>query len=281
MVTDVPYEVLDVFTTQRYAGNPLAVVKLTTEDISQAQKQQIAKEFNLSETVFWHQYGDQTLGTRIDIFTPEAEIPFAGHPTIGSAVCVLEHLKQSSGTLLVKAGPIALTRPGDGYTYASIPHKSHTHAVQPLKGAAVVSIVRGMTFTLVEMSSREELSAQSKEIPLLREQLDHEWQVGLTGTYYYYRDPNEDDSYRCRMFTSFDGSGLEDAATGSAACTLAVHLADQNSSRKNMLIRIQQGVEIGRPSEILVKTERDGQGKIDTVVLGGRATRLMQGTLLL
>ena len=110
---------VDVFTKQRYHGNPLAVVLIPTalrDQISQEVKQRIAREFNLSETVFLHvpdvnsASGSVSSSCRADIFTPETELPFAGHPSIGTAHLVLNHLRWDISALQLKAGTFPITR---------------------------------------------------------------------------------------------------------------------------------------------------------------------------
>ena len=86
-LTKLDYAIVDVFTTERYAGNPLAIVRVPAScTLTQAQKQNIAREFNLSETTFWHEpkEGDEASTWTVDIFMVNAELPFAGHPTIGT-----------------------------------------------------------------------------------------------------------------------------------------------------------------------------------------------------
>ncbi|KAK9490425.1 hypothetical protein V1508DRAFT_399918 [Lipomyces doorenjongii] len=113
----LPFVTLDVFTKERYAGNPLAVVRVSqSQTLTQEQKQIIAREFNYSETVILHDEDTEcptAASHTIDIFTTDAELPFAGHPTIGTA-CLLGAARignkhdesQIQGTIVTKAGPI-------------------------------------------------------------------------------------------------------------------------------------------------------------------------------
>jgi PhzF family phenazine biosynthesis protein len=146
----LPYTVLDVFTQRPWSqGNPLAVVQLSKENaklISQEQKQLIAREFNFSETTFVHIYdlnangkGDSTDRTlRFDIFTKTMEVPFAGHPTIGTAKFCFTQLFPSGtqkGTLISKAGDISVEKyPETGLIGAEIPaHNFRVHSSGPGK----------------------------------------------------------------------------------------------------------------------------------------------------
>jgi pre-mRNA-processing factor 19 len=223
---------LDVFTDTRYKGNPLAVVFIPAalrDRISQEAKQRIAREFNLSETVFLHTVENEpntTVTTReIDIFTPEEELPFAGHPTIGSAYLVLNHLGWSHvDTLLTKAGPISIVplqgTQATNAVRAAIPHAVHVHqqtlgsilesasttevtaaaiknglSVDPEIRAAelvapVVSIVRGMTFLLTRLPSLEHLARAAPVNRLDFAKIDGlldqgEWHKSFTARYYY------------------------------------------------------------------------------------------------
>lgn len=275
MPEEIPYEVLDVFTSDRFSGNPLAIVELI-EDISQSTKLTIAKEFNLSETVFWHKYLSPQL-LKIDIFTPAEELPFAGHPTIGSAFSILDQTGAKDGQIQIKAGVLNVSQASDGFTYAEIPHHVHQHDVRPQSNAVVWSIVKGMTFILVKLDALAHLQAQQSELKLPIESLDSGWQEGLVGTYYYVQDEQDPTSIRCRMFTSFDDSGIEDAATGSAACTLTAYLSHTTQTDK-LRVTLIQGVEMGRRSEIKVIAERHG-GKLKKMTLGGQAVRVMRGHL--
>ncbi|KAH6963260.1 hypothetical protein DER45DRAFT_625562 [Fusarium avenaceum] len=120
--TTLEYITVDVFTKQRYHGNPLAVVLLPTAlsgQVSGEVKQRIAREFNLSETVFLHvpddssansSAADMTSSCRADIFTTETELPFAGHPSIGTAHLILNHLRWDINALQLKAGIFPITR---------------------------------------------------------------------------------------------------------------------------------------------------------------------------
>ncbi|TVY90993.1 putative isomerase, partial [Lachnellula willkommii] len=154
------FTTLDVFSSTRYTGNPVAIIPVPAsakESLTQTQKQAIASEFNLSEIVFLHLPTDPTSPERhIDIFTSHAEVPFAGHPTIGTSHYLLHTTKQTVTSLVTKAGriPIRLD-PETQNVRAEIPHNFHRHAVTwstPLNDLAnpTCSIVNGMSFIMVE-----------------------------------------------------------------------------------------------------------------------------------
>ncbi|KAI1203840.1 hypothetical protein F5X97DRAFT_282194 [Nemania serpens] len=232
---DLAFTTLDVFTTKQLEGNPLAVVQVPAslrDRLTQTVKQKIAREFNLSETVFLH---DDTGASgpearEIDIFTIYRELPFAGHPTIGTAVLVRHHLgNEGVRSLVTKAGPIGIqsfpstsssssssSSPRD--IRADIPHNVHLHAktlrdVLPSPednqglhsnpairaaelDAPAFSIVQGLTFVLVRLPSLDllrEVKHHRLDFPgLAPHLLDEGWRESFISRYYYVELPGED-----------------------------------------------------------------------------------------
>ncbi|KAK3296465.1 uncharacterized protein B0H64DRAFT_417857 [Chaetomium fimeti] len=221
---------LDVFTDTRFLGNPLAVVFVPAtvrNRLDQETKQRIAREFNLSETVFLHTLENEPStgsSTReIDIFTPRKELPFAGHPTVGSAYLILHHFGWGHvDTLQTKAGPIrieALAGQAAGRIRAAIPHavRIHQHSLGSLLSAPstepatasaieqglsphadiraaelsapVVSIVRGMTFVLVRLENLEQLARAPPAADIDFDKIglldEGAWKESLVVRYYY------------------------------------------------------------------------------------------------
>ncbi|KAK5995089.1 putative isomerase [Cladobotryum mycophilum] len=301
---ELPFVTLDVFTHTRYRGNPLAVVTIpagTVPPPTQDQKQTIAREFNLSETVFIHDVADPEADTtrRIDIFLTDAEIPFAGHPTIGAAVSLLP---QGVTQIITKAGPIGITRTGPNSAQADIPHNVHLHratladfpltpnALQAVdqisqleRSAPIFSIVKGMNFSLVELPSTD-LLAQLRPTGAVFsavDLLDQGWNQGMIGRYYYVRTGTSEDAdgkpiiqIRSRMILA----NFEDPATGSAACCLSSYLSVEGDKQTTPTRRyeITQGVEMGKESNIVVEVSVKDSG-IDTVTLAGPAVQVMRG----
>lgn len=183
------FNILDVFTTTKYLGNPLAIVHVPATqsvNLTQEQKFRIAREFNLSETVFLHENPDDTTaadaGVKIDIFTPKEELTFAGHPTIGSSWFLLigpgsRGRVQEVVRLRAKGGDILATRQDSGRVRLQVPvdFKEHDGVrlssfksaqsnlraddyTNGLDGAeGVASIVKGTTFVLLRLSSEDAL----------------------------------------------------------------------------------------------------------------------------
>ncbi|KUJ14964.1 Diaminopimelate epimerase-like protein [Mollisia scopiformis] len=287
------FTTLDVFTTTRYTGNPVAIIEVPgslSTTLTQEQKQSIASEFNLSEIVFLHlpEEGTSPSSRKIDIFTSKAEVPFAGHPTIGTThyLLSLPSSPQNVTTVHTKAGPMPISL-SSGLASASIPHSYHLHAKtyhSALNGVAnpVASIVNGMSFIYVSLPSLSALSQATTNLNEVEfgstynsEALDEGWKNGLVGTMYYVfvgEDEEGRKKYRTRMWGS-----REDPGTGSASSGLACFLALKGEGKKFLF---EQGVEMGRRNEIGVEVELKGNGEgIEKVVLSGAAVKVMEGVL--
>ncbi|CAK5276696.1 unnamed protein product [Mycena citricolor] len=285
---------LDVFTSTPFSGNPLAIVHVPPNvTLSQDEKQLVAREFNLSETVFHHEQDSHDPVT-IDIFTTTEELPFAGHPTIGSGFHLLSIAPdRDTVTLRTKAGDIPVVQEG-GMVKLQVPIDFKTHpslAIPQLKtpqaalhdadfvhgrtGAeACASIVKGMTFVLLALASEDAL-ARMGPYPARLTVPDAEtvlgpWGVGFAGVYAFFE--RADGVVRTRMF---DGT-LEDPATGSAASTLAGWLALRRGPGVHV-VDILQGVEMGRRSEIKVTVRVGDDGVIQRIELEGAAVKVMEG----
>ncbi|RYO74335.1 hypothetical protein DL764_010860 [Monosporascus ibericus] len=284
---ELQFFTLDVFTNTRLEGNPLAVVSVPStlkEKLSQETKQKIAKEFNLSETVFLHEGSNADSTERhIDIFTIESELPFAGHPTIGTSVLVKYHLHPSVNTLVAKCGPIGLETGAGDYIRAKIPHNAHLHAKtlgdvvgpdhpglsshQAIREAElrapVFSIVNGMTFLLVRLPSLEALGkVQTTQLnfeELKEPLLDEGWRDSFVARYYYVDIDVKGDERLLR--TRMVAPGFEDPATGSAASALGAFLT-LTEEKRSLKFEITQGVEMGRRSIIRIETiiKEDSEG---------------------
>ncbi|TGJ87139.1 hypothetical protein E0Z10_g1573 [Xylaria hypoxylon] len=302
---DLSFTTLDVFTNKQLEGNPLAVVRVPAslrDRLTQSVKQKIAREFNLSETVFLHD----------DIFTTEKELPFAGHPTIGTAVFVRHHLGGGGGegvrSLITKAGPIGIESSPLGIR-AKIPHNVHLHTKtlrdllsSPDEGlvttglhpnptireaeldAPAFSIVSGMTFVLVRLSSLD-LLGQVKSLrldfkALSASLLDEGRRDSFVSRYYYVDVEGEKEAPKDVRYlrTRMVELGFEDPATGSAATALGAYLTLAQEKRATKF-QMTQGVEMGRMSVISVETTVKEEGGVGEVYLGGTAVMVMQGTL--
>ncbi|CAE6997597.1 hypothetical protein PTTW11_00563 [Pyrenophora teres f. teres] len=307
---------LDVFTAKPYEGNPLAIVQIPNGYIlSQDQKQTIAREFNLSETTFLHEKTTATEDDEwtVDIFVTTRELPFAGHPTVGTACYVLGRTARErgieSGTMNakfnLKAGRVDLeygsdvefNKPSQADDYSHI-HKKRCNkneilVWQPQLAEAhqqgktqahddfpVVSIVKGMTFVLVELENEEVLSMVSLAgRALVVDGLNSDWCDVLTGTYFFVRMGKSEDG-TTRLRTRMIEGALEDPATGSAASDLAAYLSlTEGRSNETLRYEIIQGVEMGRRSEILIEIDLTQDRAISKLYLKGGAVEVMEGRL--
>ncbi|PVH99069.1 Diaminopimelate epimerase-like protein [Periconia macrospinosa] len=308
---DLDFAIVDVFTRTGYEGNPLAIVCVPKSCIlSQDQKQKVAREFNLSETTFLHEQETEQLEWTVDIFMTNAEIPFAGHPTIGTACYILSSIAKQRGVTSkveglfhFKAGPVGLRYDvATKAAAAEIPHNVHTHArvisreevleLQPhLKEPyhhgqigfgdkfPVVSIVKGMSFVLVELESLDVLRRITVTgSHLSTDGLDPEWDQTFLGLYFFVRTGKSEEgatTLRTRMIERT----LEDPATGSAASDLAAHLSlTEGSNGETLDYEITQGVEMGRRSDIKIRVVL-GKSCVEKIVLGGSAVQIMKGQL--
>ncbi|KAK3180243.1 hypothetical protein Dsin_032746 [Dipteronia sinensis] len=297
----------DVFTSHAYAGNQLGIITLPQSNpLSQSDKQKIAQEFNLSETIFVHDPDTSTSPAHVvvDIFTPYSEIPFAGHPTIGAIHHILTHLLPSHDKVIVdlKAGAVVGTLDRDtGFAAAEIPQEFHRHARTPgwdavvasqpgLSGdggkaeqLALVSIVRGMNFMLVDLSEKPEMLTRvvvTKSDPATGDDLDEGWPQTLVGTLFYVRKDDRGDGVH-RFDQRVVVIGLEDPATGSASCSFTAYLAlEMGGANAVHRFELIQGEQMGRKSVIATEVTLDEGGKkITKLMMSGQCKNVMKGEI--
>lgn len=289
------YCTLDVFTDRRFGGNPLAVV-LDARGIDDATMQSVAREFNYSETTFVLPPSDPKHAARVRIFTPGGELPFAGHPTVGTAFALasLGRIAMEVREIVFEEGigpvPVRIDRRSDG----SVSHCTLTTALQPTfiesidprETAAMLGLADnavqtspevwscGVPFLVVPLAGIEELAAARLDLPRWRQLLN------LRSTQKVYPVARAgSNSLRVRMFAP--GLGVpEDPATGSAAAALAGWLARHHGSDGPQRWQILQGGEIGRPSTISLDYEQTGRSA-SRVRVGGCAVLMARGTLSL
>ena len=294
------FHTLDVFTSRRFGGNPLGVV-LGADALTTAQMQTIAREFNLAETIFVSAPKDPKNTASVRIFFPTAEIPFAGHPTVGCAILLAETVNglgrafETEVLLEEVAGLVPVTvRNTEGATWAQF---TAPVVPQPVSATlpsieAVASAMRlqacdicypgqdlglhegGPRFFYVPVASRDALSRAQAREPEWSEILNR---LGTVGGYLYAKGGDDPaTAYRTRMFNPA-GEGAEDPATGSAAALFAsqlhqtLRLADGTHA-----FRLEQGYEMGRPSDLDMEADVIS-GKLAAVRVAGRAVRVMEG----
>lgn len=291
------YQIYDVFTDTPLEGNPLAVFP-DGQYLDTATMQRIAAEMHLSETVFVLPPDDPAHHARLRIFTPAEELPFAGHPTVGTAIALsmpgLERLQDGDSVMVLEEGvgpvPVRVTV-RDGLpvraqlTAARLPQldPAPPTALQAamaslaeadvLPDAAVCSC--GTPFLCVPLASREALARARPDSAAMAEL--RSW--GARGLYLFCRG-DAADSLHARMFGQALGI-LEDPATGSAAVALGGWLAARSGQADGTLRwRVHQGEDMGRPS--LLELEADRAGGLTTAVrVGGAAVKVAEGRLLI
>ena len=293
------FHTCDVFTETRFSGNPLAIV-LGADDLTPAQMQTIAREFNLSETIFVQRPVNPAHTARVRIFFPTAEIPFAGHPTIGCAI----HLAGAMGegdfdraiVLEEEAGlvPVRVWRRGSTtkaeFVAPVIPHGATGAVVAPAaKIAAALDLHAeeigfashqpavwqgGPRFMYVPVDSLGALARARPMEPAWSEVIRA---AGVDSIYLY--TPGIDCDFRARMYSPTAGIP-EDPATGSASAILSAQLLASGAlSAGESRFTLHQGVEMGRPSEIGLTVSVTG-GKLAEVRIAGSAVPVSSGQIL-
>jgi trans-2,3-dihydro-3-hydroxyanthranilate isomerase len=272
------YVLADVFTDSPLEGNGLAVFT-DAREIPEEKLQPLARELNLSETVFVYQ-AEQGAHARIRIFTPAAEIPFAGHPVLGTAFVLAAPLQLPEIGLETGAGivPVRLDREDGRVSFGWMSQPIPT--VRPYEAAdAVLQAVgverselpveiydNGAKHVYVALASREAVAALEPDMQALKRLPD------LLGTSCF---AGEGKSWKTRMFAPGDGVP-EDPATGSAAGPLACHLVRHGRIEFGDEIEISQGVEIQRPSTLYARVSGSADA-IERVEVGGSAVIVARG----
>lgn len=300
-MTALRFQTFDVFTKQRFAGNSLSIVS-GADRLSEEQMQAIAREFNFSETVFLLAPRNKAHSARARIFTPDAEVPFAGHPTIGTAVKLgverLGEVTSEEDAIVVLEegiGPIRVgvrLRPGQP-PFAEFDVPKLPKELPDVPSVEELSMVLGLTngeigfenhrpsrfesglsFVFVPVDDLGVMAKATVDTTALKKLLGRE--RGML--YLYCRETlHTSSSFHARMFAPLHGI-VEDPATGSAAAAFAgvVMKYDQPSGgTKNCVI--EQGIEMGRPSQIHLELVVDGA--LRAVRIGGSVVKVSEGML--
>ena len=295
------YCTADVFTKVAFGGNQLAVLP-DARGLSDAQMQNIAREFNYSETVFV--LPPEAGGTRrLRIFTPGSEIPFAGHPTVGAAhvlATIGEIPLTGAETKIVfeeGVGPVPVTIRAEGgspvFCQLSVsklpevgPQPPTRTTLAEILGLDVSDIVGGSTpaqalscglpFLIVPLKNREAVAKARVKLDRWEEVLQRFWAPDIM---VFAKDAEQDGhDIRARVFVP--GQGVpEDPATGSANATLAGYLA-QRDARTDGTLRwvVEQGFEMGRPSILEIEADKVA-GQLTAIRVGGASVMMAEGAL--
>jgi trans-2,3-dihydro-3-hydroxyanthranilate isomerase len=292
----VKFYTCDVFTRSPFGGNQLAVFP-DASSIPEAQLQSIAKEFNFSETTFVYPPKNPAHTRQVRIFTPGGELPFAGHPTVGTAItlCIIGdvNVTENETKIILEegVGPVPVTvRSENGIpafaqlTAAQLPTITETvpdvetvAAMLTLSGEELavskyplqfVSV--GFPFLFVAVKDRASIACIRVNVPVME-------QLKLKEVFVFTDDAEQKDfHFRARMFAPLIGIP-EDPATGSAAAAFAGYLAAKDPIQ-NGTVRwnIEQGFEMGRPSLLFIEADKQA-GTVTGVRVGGNAVMMTEG----
>ena len=276
MTQSFSVHIVDVFAEAPLAGNQLAVLP-DAAGLSDTQMQAIAREMNFSETTFVTERGPDT--ARVRIFTPGYELPFAGHPTIGTAWVLTGG--ERDVTLQLGLGDVPV-RYRDGVGWMTPPDVELGEPVAPSEVAALLQIEEsalspvwsarfaevGPEFLLIGLADRDALARAEVSYDVFRQMRDRG--LPMQSVFLFTDDAHSSDAdFAARMY--FDSAGLrEDPATGSANAAFAAYLRDLDPRPRQVVV--DQGVEMQRPSRLLLEIG-------EPIEVGGRVQPVLTGTL--
>lgn len=295
------YCTLDVFTDKRYAGNPLAVV-LDGDGLETDTMQLVAREFNLSETVFVQRPANPAHRARLRIFTPARELPFAGHPTVGTAVLlslVDGHgdvdfvLEEQVGPVPCRARPstpdggraefdlprLPAVEPNDGDRLARARALGlGADDLAPASGGWPIEVwSAGNPFTIVPLTSMDAVARSRPDLATF----DAAFRASnRAAAFLFSRETTHAGSqFHARMFAPSFGI-IEDPATGSALAAFAGYLAAHGGyADGEHLVRVEQGLEMGRASFMNLRMTMS-RGQLTAAAIGGHAVRVSEGVVV-
>ena len=291
------YYTCDVFTDKPFGGNQLAVITDASR-LNDKQMQQIAREFNFSESAFVLP-PEKGFTKKVRIFTPATEVPFAGHPNIGTAFVLAttgELGKFEKSTEIVfeeKAGLVPITiekKNGKINCELKAPQSLSVGIKVPLEMAAQALSLKeedivtdnhlpklasvGLPFVMVELKNKTSL----EKVKVNMDGFEKIGALDIMPDIFMYTQSKDEFDIRARMFAPFDGI-MEDPATGSASCALVALLSTLKEEKDgNFSWRIAQGVEMGRPSFLQARTEKQ-DGEVCGVWIGGSCVMISKGVI--
>jgi trans-2,3-dihydro-3-hydroxyanthranilate isomerase len=298
---ELDYVVVDVFTDTALKGNPLAVV-MNTANLAADRMQAIAREFNLSETTFVERRlpaVEQAEGVRVRIFTTKEELPFAGHPTLGTASALKlfasEVVRDDTVTLALNVGSVPVRFTGEAL-FGEMTQRDPEFGAEldPVEVARLTGLApedmdpnlppqivsTGTPFAIVPLRSHEALA---------RLKVNHDeatqWLRERGARWFYVLGPTggEAPAWRARM----QFNGTEDPATGSAAGCAIAHLVARGAVASGVRIALRQGVEIGRPSDLYLSAHiqngnaHEPSRRVHHVHVAGSTVLVAKGQLFL
>ena len=300
-MTSYPFHTVDVFTDQLFGGNQLAVFT-SAEGLTDEQMQMIAREMNLSETTFVFPPADQANTCKVRIFTPGGELPFAGHPTLGTA-----HVLAATGAtatnddparIVLEEGvgpvPVTVSPREDGRTFAQLsvaqmptvgpppPSREDLAAILSIspddipEDQPIEAVSCGVPYLFVPVSGLEAMARLSPNTMLWNKVLGDYW---ADAVFAYCRETvHASSDVHGRMFAPSLGI-TEDPATGSAVVALAGHLGSREGAPTGTLRwMVEQGIEMGRPSFLEVEADKQA-GEFKAVRVGGSTVPVSSGQM--
>lgn len=291
------YQLCDVFTSRRLEGNQLAVF-LDAAALTTNEMQAIAREMNLSETTFVHRRDkniERARGVRVRIFTTQEELPFAGHPTLGTATTIRQALpgyaNEEKIVLDLNSGQVTVSFPADHNmdgrgTFGEMKQldpvfgaEHDARAIAPLLGLQVEDLTQqapqtvstGMPFCIVVLRSVEALGRLRVDSVASARYL-----AESDAKFFYVIAPEDNGKWRARM-QFYNG---EDPATGSAAGCAISYLVRHGLCRPTEQLHLRQGIEINRPSDLYISANFQN-GKVGEVRVGGSTVPVAKGRLFL
>jgi trans-2,3-dihydro-3-hydroxyanthranilate isomerase len=300
-MTSLEYFIVDVFTDQALCGNPLAVV-MNTAGLSSERMQAIAREFNLSETTFVERRApalEQAEGIRVRIFTTLQELPFAGHPTLGTAAVLRLHapecLRNETVRLALNVGVVPVRFDSDdargeegAFGEMTQPDPEFGAEVDPAEVARLCGlqfddldpllppqiVSTGTAFAIValrDLSVLARLAVREPEASAWLRERGARWFYVLAPTF-----EQQGPAYRARM----QFQGTEDPATGSAAGCAISYLVKRGAVEPGRRIHLRQGVEMGRKSDLFLSATIQ-EAMVGEVRVGGSTVLVAKGVLFL
>ena len=286
------FMILDVFSDTAFGGNQLAVLT-DARGLTTKAMQTITREFDFPETTFVLPASEPDNARRVRIFTPGAELPFAGHPTIGTACALVMAGKWPAGEVVLEegVGPVPVMTENVGGAYSGrlrltqapevsdlVPAAADVAAAVSLKPEEILQVFcagMGPRFTFVQVGSRETVDRSQLDQQQWRQRLADAWGAQV---YVFAGDLEDGSEIYARMYAP--GFGVpEDPATGSAAAAIVGAAATSAGTRDGQFrLNIVQGVSMGRPSFLSASARFDG-GALSSIEVGGSCVLVAEGTI--
>jgi trans-2,3-dihydro-3-hydroxyanthranilate isomerase len=290
--SQIPFVQLDVFSSRPFEGNPLAVFP-DARQLSDHQMQAIAREMNLSETTFILPRApevERERGIRVRIFTTQEELPFAGHPTLGTAFFIRGSSGASEVILDLHVGKIPVRFygvPGEP-SFGEMTQRDPEFGMQHDRAAVVKAsglrdddidptlpiqtVSTGVPFTIVPLRGLESIRNLNIDIRGLSEYVQR-----TSGKFFYFVTRETTDP-KARLHARSIFYGGEDPATGSAAGCTAAWMVAHGVAKPDESVLIEQGIEVNRPSRIFVRASRNGD-RVGNVRVGGNVVEVVRGEI--